>query len=67
MDAETKRYIDQQIFKLRKEILHAISTSGLGSGKGAKGDKGEKGEPGEVNLTIVEEGFYGTVLKMEIK
>lgn len=38
MDAETKRYIDQQLFKLRKDILHAISTSVSGKESNVKKD-----------------------------
>jgi hypothetical protein len=53
MDFETKRYIDQQLFKLRKELLNAVS-SGVGLGKirtikgdtGAPGPEGPPGPPG---------------------
>lgn len=59
MDAETKRYIDQQIYKLKKELLYAISNIG--------NKKGAQGPPGELELALVEEDFYGTILKIETR
>lgn len=39
MDAETKRYIDQQFFKLRKELISFIASGG--SEKGKKRESGQ--------------------------
>lgn len=49
MDAETKRYIDQKIAQLKKELLNTVPKGN--SGKGEKGDKGDPGQSFNVNKT----------------
>lgn len=74
MDSETKRYIDQQIFKLRKELLNSVSSGvGLGKIRTIKGDTGPQGPPGpqgdtaEWDFSIIHDGDYGTLNEMLIE